>query len=439
MKTRWPLAMGLALSLGFALAGSLSAQATEEAAAPPPEQVAVVQANNTFAVDLYARLCKGEGNLFFSPYSISTALAMTYTGARGKTAEEMAAVLHLDADVAKVCAGYTTFLRHLHRERQSRDFRLYTANALWGQQGYPFARKFISLIRTAFNTHPISVDYHRDPDGRPRLLPPPSPLLEVDFQRDPEGARKIINRWVAGETQDKIKDLIPPPPPPVLTPATCLVLTNAIYFKAAWAEPFKKDRTQDGPFHLADGRTVSVPLMSQTHDYCYADVDGLQVLDVPYEKQGLSMTILLPRAADGLAKVEASLTSERLDQWLDALKNARVDLTLPKFKMTAACGLDKTLSAMGMPTAFDSTADFSGMDGKGGLYISAVIHKAYVDVDETGTEAAAATAVVMPRGCAMPPQKGTVVFRADHPFVFLIRDTRTGTILFMGRVANPKP
>jgi len=380
----------------------------------PPEQAAVVQANNAFATDLYAKVRAEKGNLFFSPYSISSALAMTYTGAKAKTAEEMAAVLHLDADQAKVCAGYAALIKAINEGGEERGFRLSTANALWGQTGYGFVPAFLESLKASFGAG----------------------LSEVDFQKDADGARKTINAWAEKETQEKIKDLIPPGG---LTPVTRLVLTNAIYFKAAWAEPFKKENTKDGPFQAGNGTKVTVPLMHQVHGYGYLDAGDLQVLDMPYEKFAVSMTILLPKTAGGLGKVEQSLTAARLEGWIGGLKHARVDLALPKFKVTAQCTLGKTLAAMGMPTAFDATkADFSTMNaGKEPLWIGDVIHKAYVDVNEAGTEAAAATAVVMLGGAA-PQIEKPVVFRADHPFLFLIRDLQSGAILFMGRVENPK-
>lgn len=338
---------------------------------------------------------------------------MTYTGAKGKTAEEMAAVMHFDPDVAKLCAGYAALVKEINGGGEVRGFQLSTANALWGQKGYGFLPEFLDPLKASFGAG----------------------LNEMDFAKDADGARKTINAWVEKETQDKIKDLIPPG---ALDRMTRLVLTNAIYFKAAWAEPFKKENTKNGPFHLAGGGTVTVPMMRQVHGHGYLETGDLQVLNMPYEKFAVSMTILLPKKADGLGKVEQSITADQVAAWVAGLKHARADVTLPKFKVTEECLLAQTLVAMGMPTAFDGAkADFSTMNGgKEPLWISEVIHKAFVDVNEAGTEAAAATAVVMLGSAARPGEP--VVFRADRPFVFLIRDVRSGCVLFMGRMANPK-
>ena len=254
-------------------------------------------------------------------------------------------------------------------------------------------------------------------------------LNDVDFAQT-EQARKAINDWVSQQTKDKIKDLIPEG---VLSDATRLVLTNAIYFKSNWAEKFEKDVTRDGPFKVSADKSVDVPMMHLTHRFRYMENDELQMLEMPYSRNELSMVILLPKKADGLADIEKNLTAANIGK-----EAVSVQVTLPKFKITSAFGVGETLKAMGMTDAFDSKkADFSGMTEKEKLFISAVIHKAFVAVDEEGTEAAAATAVVMDAG-APPRQEESKVFKADHPFAFMIRHNATGAILFTGRVANPK-
>jgi serpin B len=261
---------------------------------------------------------------------------------------------------------------------------------------------------------------------------------QVDFKGATEASRLTINQWIEQKTENKITNLLQPG---VLNPLTKMVLTNAIYFKGDWQTPFTKAYTEDEDFHLSPAKNVKAPLMHLTKGFDYFDGGTFQALAIPYQSGDLSMIVFLPRDIDGLRALEESLTASHMKQWLDQLQPVHeVILTLPKFQMTRQFGLAGTLSAMGMPSAFDATADFSGMTGKRDLFISAVIHKAYINVDEKGTEAAAATAVVMEKAMAMPPRRDQPlppVFRADHPFVFLIRDNRSGGILFMGRVTDP--
>lgn len=387
------------------------------------DAVAVVQGNNEFAVQLYAKLRATEGNLFFSPYSISTALAMTYAGARGETESQMATVLHFPTaagqapaetvlDPAQFHAAFGSIIKDLNRRAEKADFQLSVANALWGQKGYEFLRDFLQLVRARYG-------------GR---------LTELDFVRATEAARKTINTWVEKKTNNKIKELIKPG---VLDAMTRLVLTNAIYFKGNWARQFKDDRTRPAPFTLLSGQNVDVPMMNQTAEFGYMEAEDFQALELPYVDNELSMIILLPRQIDALPEFERTLKPENLSQWLGKIHRREVVVSVPKFKMTSQFSLASVLKSMGMTDAFSATAaDFSGMTGGRDLFISAVIHKAYVDVNEEGTEAAAATGVTMRLTSVGPGQ--TPVFRADHPFLFLIRDNRSGSILFIGRVMNPK-
>jgi serpin B len=392
---------------------------------PGAEAKNLAAADNAFALDLFAQLRKQDGNLFFSPYSIATALDMTWTGAAGQTATEMSSVLHLDLaakdagkpdDAAKaaVLSASDKLRKDLVQSGKDGQFQLSIANALWGQKGYPFKPEFLKSIKDHF-------------DGG---------LEQVDFKQ-PEPARQTINNWVAEQTKDKIKDLIPTG---ILTPATRLVLTNAIYFKAAWAEQFKKDNTKPGQFHLTADQQIDAPMMNMTHRFTYAEADGMKLLSMPYQGNRTSMVILLPDKVDGLADLEKSLTAEKMDGWIKSLKGRMVHLALPKFKMTTQFQLADQLKALGMTQAFDpNKADFTGMVDPSvePLFIGNVIHKAFVDVNEEGTEAAAATAVVM-MATGVPRPETPVDFIADHPFLFLIRDGQSGAILFMGRVANPK-
>lgn len=370
----------------------------------------IVRGNNEFALELYQQLQCREGNLFLSPYSISTALAMTYAGAKEETEQQMAKALCFPVTMNKTqfSHAFGELVKELNNAGKNGGYELVVANALWSQRGYEFLDGFLSLVR-------------KDYDGD---------LQQVDFVNQTEGARKTINDWVEDKTRDKIKELIKPG---MVDAMTRLVLTNAIYFKGKWASEFKPERTQDATFTLLDGRKVSIPMMTQTAKFGYMETDVLQLLEMPYIDDELSMVILLPKKTDGVGDVEKELTRGKLESWLDRSRKNEVKVFLPKFKMTSEFKLAKVLASMGMPDAFSSKADFSGMTGSRNLFISAVVHKAYVDVSEEGTEAAAATGVVMKLTSVTPKP----VFRADHPFVFIIRDNQTGSILFIGRLENP--
>jgi serpin B len=374
------------------------------------------QANNAFAMDLYAKLAAGEGgNLFFSPNSIETALTMTYAGARGDTAKQMAAVLHLPADSGTIHKDFGSFIEELNGtgtdNDKARGYELSVANALWGQTGFDFLPDFVNVLKTDYGAG----------------------LHEVDFQHNSEEARQTINAWVEKETRDKITDLIGPG---VLTHLTRLVLTNAIYFKGTWADKFDKKTTQDEPFHISAGEEKKAPTMHCTASYDYMEGDDFQALKLGYAGGELSMIVLLPRSIDGLPQLEKELTLAKLSDLLGRLDNQTVVVSIPRFKLAQEFELGPVLGSMGMEDAFDGAADFSGMTGKKDFVISDVIHKAFVEVNEEGTEAAAATAVVM-RTMAVARPMPPVVFRADHPFLFLIEDEKSGAILFMGRVVKP--
>ena len=375
------------------------------------DRKAVVEGDNAFAVALYGQLHKQTGNLFFSPESISTALTMAYAGARGDTAAEMAKTLHFTLPPDQLHPAMGALLRDLNTPQAG--YQLSVANALWAQHGYTFLESFLKLLKTDYDAG----------------------LNQVDFQGASETARSTINRWVEQKTQDKIKDLLQPGS---LKPDTRLVLTNAIYFKGDWETPFDKTLTKDEDFHLSPAQTKTTPLMHRQGGFNYFNGGTFQALAIPYKGKDLSMVILLPNEVGGLSSLEQSLTWSKAQEWLRQLAPvSKVVVTVPKFKMTRQFELGATLGAMGMPAAFSGTADFSGMTGKRDFSISEVIHKAYVDVNEEGTEAAAATAITMRALAMRAPVQPPPVFRADHPFVFLIRDNRSEGILFMGRVADP--
>jgi serpin B len=367
--------------------------------------------NTAFAVDLYARLKTADGNLFFSPYSISTCLAMTYAGARGDTAAQTARTLHFDTNQLQLAASFGELQKQLNSEQEKKGIELNIANGLWGQKDHLFLPAFLDIAKQSYG----------------------ATLKQVDFRTHADTARTEINDWVDHKTKGKITDLIQPG---VLDPATRLVLVNAIYFKGSWAREFDKHSTTKAPFTVTPNQKPEVPLMNLTDDFKYADVDGLQLLELPYVGDDLSMVVLLPREPDGLKGVEDLLNPQTLDRWLAQAREQKVAVSLPKFKMSAQFSLAKPLAEMGMTDAFSPNANFSGMDGERDLFISAVVHKAFVDVNEEGTEAAAATGVVMRMNAVMMPRP-TPIFRADHPFIFLIRDTRSGSILFLGRLVDP--
>lgn len=402
-------------SLGIVAAGLLLAWAWAASASSVDPKGSgdvtnVSRSNTAFAVDLYHKLEASPGNVFFSPLSLSSALAMTYAGARGDTAQQMASVLHFPADRAAMDRAFAALMQDFNPK--SGEYELAVANALWGQKGYAFLEPFLDTVK-------------RNYGGR---------LSPLDFKKDSEQARQTINAWVAKQTRDKIQGLIGPG---VLNGMTRLVLTNAVYFKGTWVEPFSKRATRDDLFHVSGDKTVTVPMMHIAEHFGYLEQDQFQALEMPYKGGTLSMIVLLPKAVDGLPALERSVTPDQLAGWLKDLAKQVVIVSVPRFKMTQECSLAKTLGEMGMPLAFSDAADFSGMDGRRDLFISAVLHKAYVDVNEEGTEAAAATAMPM-AVTAAPVRVSPPVFRADHPFLFLIRDRRSDSILFMGRVVNPK-
>jgi len=376
---------------------------------------AVVEGGNRFALELYRKLSVKDGNLFFSPMSIDTALGMTYPGAAGSTASQISKTLGLPSSGEKSTAGFSALLSQLNHPRSFNGqpaYDLIIANALWGQEGYPFKPEYIRLLSTGYGAD----------------------FKATDFRRS-EAARKNINDWVAEKTRDKIEDLVPPG---AIDALTRLVIANAIYFKSNWLNKFQENATREEPFRLTEGNQVDVPMMRQQDRFGYMDNSDLQMIELPYIWNDLSMLVILPRKADALTSLETKLSAENLASWQDLLTTRLVELSLPKFIFTSEFQLSDTLKEMGMADAFDpDKADFSGIASGGErIFISDVLHKAFVAVDEKGTEAAAATAVVLV-GTSMPAPEEPVIFKADHPFIFLIRHNPTGSILFLGRVLNP--
>lgn len=404
----WAMVAGCSDALRPEPSGSGAQRA--EAASPvevTAQARAVARTSNQFAFELYDRLRGAEGNLFFSPASISTALAMTYAGAEGETRRQMAEALHFDLPPEELNAGFAT-LNQVLLARDGRH-RLDSANRLWGQASYKFRPEFLKTTRRYFGAE----------------------LAPLDFTQS-ERARQTINDWVEQQTQGKIVELLPPG---VLDEKTRLVLTNAIYFKAGWEHEFVEALTADAPFLLSKQEQIETPTMQQSNAFLYEETPQAQLLEMPYAGGDLAMVVLLPKELDGLADLEAELSEDKLRQWLAEGEYQEVEASLPKFQTTSQFMLSEPLKALGMPLAFSDQADFSGMSAAEGLKISDVVHKAFVDVNEAGTEAAAATGVAV-KAAAAPATH--VVFRADHPFVFLIRDLRTEAILFLGRIIDPR-
>lgn len=436
MRNQWSLGLVILAVLAMIVAaagcgpGAAQASVAQSTAsrvtspsAPPADIAEFVSGNSQFAFDLYRVLRDPESNTFCSPYSISEALAMTYAGARGNTEAQMAKTLHytlpkdrlhpaanaLDLELARRGASAKEPALSLPKGQDDQPFRLKIANSVWGQIGYQFVPDYLDILAQNYGAG----------------------LRLADFQKAPEPARETINGWVKEQTEGKVVDLLPKGS---ITDLTRLVLANAVYFNAAWKNPFDGASTQPGQFTLLDGSQVSVPMMRKLIALPYAQGQGYQAVEIPYDGDEVSMVILLPDAGS-LEQFEEALTADQASRIVRELQPKQVQLSLPKFTYESTFSLAEVLADMGMRDAMDpDKADFSGISGKRDLYISDVVHKAIVAVNEKGTEAAAATGVVVGT-VSMPVVDVTLTI--DHPFVFFIRDVKTDTILFLGRVLNP--
>ncbi|HEY6346882.1 MAG TPA: serpin family protein [Bryobacteraceae bacterium] len=388
------------LVLPILLAGMLPAADSE-----------LVSGLNSFTVKSYKQLNQGDGNRILSPLNVATVLSMVLAGARGQTADEIRSVLGVqndpgyDASVGALLAG-------LAKNGNAGGNELLTADGLWVQKGFDLEPAFEKTMETNYR----------------------APLSPVDFITDAEAVRSRINRWTEERTKGRIKNLLRAGS---LNGQTRLVLASAIYFWGRWQAPFVTSKTKPAPFTLPTAATTQAAFMNQTSHFGYTETPSAQLLEMGYAGTGSAFDILLPKTAAGLPELERSLTKDALTGWLGNLAARDVQLSLPKFRAESEFSLGKPLAAMGMPTPFSNQADFSGISGKRGLMISEVVHKALVEVSERGTEAAAASGAVIAATTARAPEQ-TVVFRADHPFIFLIRDTRTGAILFIGRLTDPR-
>jgi serpin B len=372
---------------------------------------AISDAMNRFGIEMYLQLLNGADNVFISPYSIFTALSMTYEGARGETASEMASIMHYPDNDTIRRASFARIQNLM--VNGTNDYELTSANKIWPREDYPFMDPFFDLIK----------EYYY------------GGIEELDFAGDPEGSRQTINQWVENRTNDRIKDLLPEGS---ISGYTIMVLTNAIYFLGKWVYEFNKEETKDADFTLSSGSVVQTPTMGMNVEdgLRYYEDDDLQALELPYKGDDLSMIVLLPREND-ISGMESDLDAERLNDIIDELDDKEVNVYLPKFEMTIEYNMNQPLKDLGMVQAFDpALSDLSGLNGGiEPLFISLVQHKAFVKVDEEGTEAAAATAVVIDR---LSAGDGPATFRADHPFMFFIMHKETNSILFMGKVEDPK-
>jgi len=368
---------------------------------------ATVDASNRFAFELYRRYSSGSWNILFSPYSVSTALSMVYEGAGGETADEMETVFHFIEDPSKRRPAVAMIHKAINGE--DRDYELNTANALWMQENYSILQDYVDTVVNFYGGEANS----------------------LDFSGAPEESRIVINEWVEERTNDRIKDLLPRNS---INPEVVLVLTNAIYFKGDWLIEFDVKSTKKEEFHVSPTESVEADTMSLLGErFNYTETGDMQVLELPYTGKDISMIILLPKE-NNLSDIESTLSCDELGELIDGLKETAVNVYLPKFTFETKYFMKEDLIEMGMPTAFTPSANFTGITEVEMLFIDVVIHQAFIEVNEEGTEAAAATGVVMKRSAATSPSE---VFHADHPFIFIIQDRVTGAILFMGRVMAP--
>jgi serpin B len=394
--TRW---MGVWLIFGMLWLSAMPAYAAVQ-----KDMQSVTEGNTAFALDLYIKLgSQEEGNFFFSPYSISTALAMIYAGARSNTAEDMAKVLHFGLEQERLHAAFSELADHFAFIEDQGYVKLSVANALWIQRRFELLQAFLTLTQKYYG----------------------AAVFQLDFVTETEASRQQINRWVAEKTYEKIDELLKAGD---VTPETVFVLTNAIYFKGDWLSPFKEEQTQDATFRVSSEKQVMTPMMTQKGSFEYAQDEQIQILALPYAGEELQMLIFLPKAEDGLPELEKQFDAETFQRWLSLLYEQKVRVSLPKFIMRSRFDdLLSTLGQMGMK----NFSDFSGIS-PAMPQLSKIIHEAFVEVNEQGTEAAAATAVVFGRSL-----QRYIEFTADHPFIFLIYDASSGSVLFLGRMTDP--
>lgn len=372
----------------------------------------VTDANNYFALELYSKVNSQEKNIFISPYSMSSALTMTYEGAKGETAEEMRKTLHLPEDINKVRSDYLSIYSIINNPEK--DYELNTANSIWAQKEYPFKQDFFESIKQYY-------------DGE---------ITNLDFIKETEQSRQTINTWVENKTNQRIKNLIPKNK---IDSFTRLILTNTIYFKANWSNTFDSDSTRNETFNLDTGEQVETEIMHKTSYYNYAEDNTAQILEMDYINNDISMLVILPK--ENINAFEGNFNIDKLESLKQNMNNQRVSVSFPKFKIEENYKMKDTLKELGMIKPFNPTnADFSGMtnleESLENLYISKVLHKTFIEFSESGTEAAAATAVIVGI-TGIPPVEEPKEFKANKPFIYIIQEKSTGTILFIGKLNNP--
>ncbi len=412
MKTKILLSVFIIVVCANACQRKLPATATTnnttppEVVAPGPPDAALIKANNEFALELYRQIKSDKDNIFFSPYSISTALAMTYAGARGESEKQMAEVMHFGSNQSSFHSRYRNYLSYINGLNAGDSVEINTAQAMFAQKEYEFLDSYFNLVKSNYNAG----------------------LQLVDFKNELEKSRVLINTWVAGQTKNRIENLIAQG---MITDLARLVLVNAIYFKASWAKAFNPAETITKNFFPSPESPVKADFMKMEDIFSYREDSSIQLIEIPYCDSTLSMLIFLPKDKAAMSKIETLLRLESTySYWLTELVPTKVRLLLPKFKLTSEFELSDVLKKMGMPHPFSSQADFSGITGKMDLMIDKVIHKAFVEVSEQGTEAAASTAVIIRQKSAMVIPE----FNANRPFIFIIKDNTYNNILFMGRV-----
>ena len=397
------------MAKGFACMIILAA--ARQLGATPPEPDRLTRGLNQFAIEAYAKLARTAENVIYSPFSISSALSMLLAGAGGQTAHEIAAVLHqADSDPSRD-AALAKLVDQLTQAANVNGTELLNANGLWADENFrlqsEFRRTMLSLYR--------------------------APMVSLDFWSNPENARREINEWTASHTRGKIGELFGPG---AFDRGTRLVLSSATYFCGKWQLAFPPQGTRPAPFHLAGGGTVETPFMNRSGRFGYAETNSLEILEMKYADGSLALDVLLPKPPASSDDIEKKLNAESMGAWMGSLESRTVEVALPKFRTDSEFSLREVLAGLGMPAAFSAAADFSRIDGRRDLFLSQVMHKAFVDISEEGTEAAAATGMAVNLVALAVPQH--TVFRADHPFIFLIRDTRSGLILFAGRLMHPR-
>jgi serpin B len=379
----------------------------------------LIKATSTFAIELYSQLRETEKNLFFSPFSIFTALAMVYAGARGSTAKQMEQTLHIPLEQHQFHMTLKKLLRILRSDESNKDTILSIANLMCVKEGYDLLEKFLWTIEDNYD----------------------APIWKLDFSLDVETCAKI-NAWVSEQTRGKIKNIID-----AIHPEMRIILINAIYFKGEWEKTFDKKYTKDERFTLINGEKLLVPMMHQTNNFSYLEDDQFQILEMPYKgnlifgtREQVSMVVFLPKRFNRGSELDSLLDIQKIEDYLSRLREQyaqKVKAFFPRFTINLSYTLTKFLSNLGITEAFTTNADFSGISKEPDIFVSDVIHKAFVEVNEKGTEAAAVTALRVV-GASIGPRKEPPIFRADHPFLFLIQDSQTKTILFIGKLMNPK-